>query len=69
MKSNKTPKTGPAIEILIVRGSDTLSELERFAAAYVRFDALMTSQLQELEHRFRQYLTPRAKQLEILGRR
>jgi hypothetical protein len=68
MKSNQTPKTGPSVEVLIVRGSDTLSDLEHFAAAYVRFDALMTAQLQELEHRFRQYLTPRAK-LEKLGRR
>jgi hypothetical protein len=67
MKSQQTPKSGPPTEILlVVRGSEPLSELERFAAAYVRFDALMTAQLQELEHRFRQYWTPQAKQ-EIVG--
>ena len=69
MKSHQSPKPAPVTEtILVVRGTD-LSELERFAAAYVRFDALMTAQLQELEFRFREYLTPQAKKRESLGRR
>ena len=63
MKSNPTPKSDSSAEnLLVARGSESLSELEHFAAAYVRFDALMTAQLQELEHRFRQYWTPQAKQ-------
>ena len=69
MKSNQEPKSGPSAEIiLVVRGQEPTNELERFAAAYIRFDALMTAQLQELEFRFRQYLTPGAKK-EKLGRR
>ena len=70
MKSHQTPKSDPATEIiLVVRGPEPINELERFAAAYVRFDALMTAQLQELEFRFREYLTPQAKKKEIVGRR
>ena len=70
MKSHQPPKSAPATEvILVVRGTDPLPELERFAAAYVRFDALMTAQLQELEFRFRDYWTPQAKKKESLGRR
>jgi hypothetical protein len=70
MKSHQSPKSVPATEIiLVVRGSDSVNELERFAAAYVRFDALMTAQLQELEFRFREYLTPQAKMAEGVGRR
>ena len=36
-------------------------EIDRFAAAYARFDALMTAQFQELEHKFRHYAPPRAR--------
>ena len=74
MKTNPTPnsnspKESNPGEILLVSGvPGAVSELERFAAAYVRFDALMTAQLQELEFRFREYWTPRAKQMEFLGR-
>ena len=69
MKSNPTPKSTQG-EILLVAGEPgSVNELERFAAAYVRFDALMTAQLQELEFRFKDYWTPRAKQMEFLGRR
>ncbi|MGI8977747.1 MAG: hypothetical protein ACR2FY_00835 [Pirellulaceae bacterium] len=67
MKSHQTPKSGPATEIiLVVRGPEPINELERFAAAYVRFDTLMTAQLQELEFRFREYLTPQAKKATFL---
>lgn len=70
MKSHQTPKSASPPEIvLVVRGTEPINELERFAAAYVRFDALMTAQLQELEFRFREYLTPQAKKRESLGRR
>ena len=70
MKSHQTPKSAPPTEIiLVVRGTEPLPELERFAAAYVRFDALMTAQLQELEFRFREYLTPQAKKKASLNRR
>jgi len=70
MKSNPTPKSTSPGEILLVAGDPgSVNELERFAAAYVRFDALMTAQLQELEFRFKDYWTPRAKQMEFLGRR
>ena len=70
MKSHQTPESAPPTEIvLVVRGTEPINELERFAAAYVRFDALMTAQLQELEFRFREYLTPQAKKRESLGRR
>ena len=41
--------------------------LDREGAAYIQFDAQMTAQLQELELRFSQYLTPQAKR-ENLGR-
>ena len=69
MKINPAPKSGPSVElILVIRGQEPINELERFAAAYVRFDTLMTAQLQELEFRFREYLTPKAKK-EKLGRR
>ena len=70
MKSHQTPKSAPPTEIvLVVRGTEPINELERFAAAYVRFDALMTAQLQELEFRFLVDLTPLAKKRESLGRR
>jgi streptogramin lyase len=42
--------------------------LDRDGAAYVQFDSQMTAQFQELEARFSQYLTPKAKR-ENLGRR
>ena len=42
--------------------------LDRETAAYAEFDAQMTAQLQELERRFSQFLTPKAKR-ENLGRR
>ena len=42
---------------------------ERYNAAYARFDALMTAQLQELELRFRPFWTPQAKKREVFGRR
>ncbi len=69
MKSNQKPKTGPSAEINRVASGGELSELERFAAAYVRFDALMTAQFQELEHRFRQYWTPQTKQASMKFKR
>jgi hypothetical protein len=64
--SNPSQNTAP---VLVASSSESLSELERFAAAYVRFDALMTAQLQELEFRFRDFWTPQVKRKEMLGRR
>lgn len=67
MKSNPQKVTPVAI-FTVVEMVEASSELERFAAAYVRFDALMTAQLLELEFRFRDYWTPQAK-LENLARK
>ena len=70
MDRNQTPKSEPSPEkVLVALGPEPMNELERFAAAYVRFDALMTAQLQELEFRFRDYWTPQAKQMAKLNRR
>ena len=70
MNGNTAPKSDPKTQIVLVaQESAPLNELERFAAAYVRFDALMTAQLQELEFRFRDYWTPQAKKQEMFRRR
>lgn len=70
MNSNQLPNSSQnAPQVLVASEPETINELERFAAAYVRFDALMTAQLQELEFRFRDFWTPQAKRKEMLGRR
>jgi len=61
MNSSQPSNSGIPAVITVVQITDASSELERFAVAYARFDALMTAQLQELEHKFRDYWTPRAK--------
>lgn len=47
---------------------DDSFHLDRDTAAYTQFDAEMTAEFKELELRFSQFLTPRAKR-ENLGRR
>ena len=62
MKDKRRSKSGGSVaDSKREQLDDRIREIDRFAAAYARFDALMTAQLQELEHKFRDYAPPRAK--------
>ena len=67
MNNDHTPKYGSSPETCLI--DKQAHDLERYAAAYARFDALMTAQLLELEFRFRDFWSPQAKKRELLGRR
>ena len=69
MNIGHTPTTGFSAESCLADRQSEAHDLERYAVAYARFDALMTAQLQELEFRFRDFWTPQAKKMAILGRR
>lgn len=68
MKITHQPASRSSVDPSLIAPHDESFHLDRDGAAYLDFDAQMTAQLQELEARFSQYLTPQAKR-ENLGRR
>ena len=69
MNIGHTPTTGSSVESCLADRQSEAHDLERYAAAYARFDALMTAQLQELEFRFRGFWTPQAKKASLKFKR
>ena len=69
MNIGQKPTTGSFAESSQADRQSEVYRLERFAAAYVQFDAQMTTQLEELELDFQDFWTPQAKKMELLGRR
>jgi len=68
MKITHQPASRTSVDPCLIARHDESFHLDLEGAAYIQFDAQMTAQLQELEVRFSQYLTPQAKR-ENLGRR
>ena len=68
MKITHQPASRSSVDPCLMAPHDESFHLDRDGAAYAQFDAEITAQLQELELRFSQYLTPQAKR-ENLGRR